>query len=249
MADSDAILAALLGNNPGAYDPISGFQKATAANDIYKMAAAPVLGAKFDTSTWSPTETFGATAAQAFLGTLLHGLGQQKEDEQLMKIASIYPQLAKDPLSVAMPEGVDSNAFSALKLGMLRANQAKEEKLAEKYADAVFGLKIKEQEARLGELGKIKGRQEGYGFGPLGESEDLASTSAALDPEDPRYKIKQDKLKEVQSMGDAQARIEQLGPVKTYQELLPVYERMDALSTSTDKASVSTAVTLHPPLR
>ena len=199
MADSDAILAALLGTGGAGLDPLSNFQKATASNDMLKMAAAPVLQAKFDNSTWSPLQTFGTSAAQAFLGTLLHGLGQRQEDEQLMKVAAVYPQLAKDPLSVAVPEGVDSTAFNALRLGQLQKNAALEEARAQKIADAVFASQLKGEESRLTELGRIKGRNEGYGFGldsvTAPNVAAVPGAAAAIkDPESPMYKISEDRF-------------------------------------------------------
>ena len=67
MADDYATLQAMFGglNQGASVDDIAGFQQTIAANDIYRQIAKPVLGAQFNTSTWTPNQTIAATAAQA----------------------------------------------------------------------------------------------------------------------------------------------------------------------------------------
>lgn len=122
MVDSNDILLSALLNGAGLNNQtpdISAFQKTVAANDLYQMAATPVLAAKFDTSTWSPGTTFGVTAGQAFLGSVLNELGNRRQGEQLAKVAEVLPSLYRNPAAVAVPEGVDSEAFGILKLGAM----------------------------------------------------------------------------------------------------------------------------------
>lgn len=121
MGNDNDILSALFGgaglNNTT--PDISAFQKTLQANDILSMASAPILGAKFDTSTWSPSTTLGVTAAQSFLGSLMNGIANRNQGEQLAKVAQVLPQLYRDPMSVGVPEGVDSEAFGGLKLSAM----------------------------------------------------------------------------------------------------------------------------------
>lgn len=130
MADLDTLMAFLGGGSGSNVSDITGFQNQIAQNDLWKVAAAPVLQAKFDTSTWSPMQSFGVSAGQAFLGTLLNEIGNQSESRQLEKVASILPQLYKDPLNTATPEGVDPKAFATLKLNTAtRADSARSAQL------------------------------------------------------------------------------------------------------------------------
>jgi len=124
MATDAETLALLFGGGStptkGIASDIAQFENILGKNDYWKMAAAPVAAAKFDTSTWSPGQTFGVSAGQAFLSSALNMLGQRSEGEQLAKVAKILPQLYKDPSSVAIPEGVDTEAGGALKLAALK---------------------------------------------------------------------------------------------------------------------------------
>lgn len=132
MADP-ASLAALLGlssTTSGSRGPadLDQFQRIVGENDYWKMAGNQLGGIKFDTSTWSPGETLGVSALQAFLGTALGAYGQHTEANQLASAASILPELYRNPSSVSLPEDMDSEAFGALKLNAIkeqavRANQ------------------------------------------------------------------------------------------------------------------------------
>lgn len=139
MADGqDALLAALLGGavQQRGYPDLDQFTNTLAANDLWKMAAAPVLGTKFNTSTWSNGETLAATAGQAFLGSILKGLGDRSEAQQLAKTAAVLPQLYSNPGSVLVPEGVDAEAFGKLKLSALKENAARTISTDTKTSDA-----------------------------------------------------------------------------------------------------------------
>ena len=127
MADPN-MLAAFLGgggSNSRGYADLNDFQSTIQANDPYRMAAAPVLGAKFNTSTWSPMETLGVTAGQSFLGAALNALGSRNEASQLNSLAGVLPQLYSNPASVRVPVGVDAEAFGRLKASALKENAIK----------------------------------------------------------------------------------------------------------------------------
>lgn len=123
MAPNDflsALLSGSSGSSTGSDAALNAFKNNLGQSDYYKMAAAPLLSAKFDTSTWKPAESFAATAAQSFLGTALQMLGQKSESDQLLKAAAVLPQLQRDPMSVGVPEGVDPGAFAALKMSAIK---------------------------------------------------------------------------------------------------------------------------------
>ncbi len=124
MADAD-VIAALFGGSNGSSRisaDLDQFESTLGKNDYWKMAAAPILGAKFNTSTWTPGQTIGTTAAQAFLGSILNVIGQRQEENQLAKMADILPQLYKNPSSVALPTDMDPEAFGKIKLSAIREN-------------------------------------------------------------------------------------------------------------------------------
>jgi len=122
----------MAGINGGAdLNDLSQFRSTIAQNDPWRMAAAPILGSRFNTSTWSPTQTLAVTGGQAFLGALLNGLGQRSEAAQIDRLAQVLPQLTADPLNTAAPEGVDEEAFNVFKTNQAIRNAATANKRAE----------------------------------------------------------------------------------------------------------------------
>ena len=136
MAASDAFLSALLGGVTGGVsktltdDPaLDAFSRTAASNSIYNQIANPILNTRFNTSTWSPTESAAVSLGQSFLGGLLGNLGRQDVAKQYETAASILPDLYRNPSAVSLPEGVDAEAFGALKLAALRDNAKRERQL------------------------------------------------------------------------------------------------------------------------
>lgn len=144
MAASDAFISALLGGIGGGSktltdDPaLDAFSRTAAENSIYNQIAGPLLSTKFNTSTWSPTETLGVSLGQSFLGGLLGNLGRQDVAKQYETAASVLPDLYRNPSAVSLPEGVDSEAFGALKLAALRDNAKRERQLQDSVIANVF---------------------------------------------------------------------------------------------------------------
>lgn len=135
----------ILGNvGPGAND-IAAFQNKVAANDIWSLLGSQIAGAKFNTSTWTPGESMGVTALNAFLGSALASYGANQQAAQLEKVASVMPQLYTDPMAAVAPEGVDTGAFTALKLGTAnRRGEALSKLMSEvKLAGAIEEAKTK----------------------------------------------------------------------------------------------------------
>lgn len=194
MAPNDflsALLSGSSGSSTGSDAALNAFKNNLGQTDYYKMAAAPLLSAKFDTSTWSPMESFGATAAQSFLGTALQMLGQKSESDQLLKAAAVLPQLQRDPVSVGVPEGVDPGAFAALKMSAIKDMFDR--------GEAVDKLKQQFILSRLGKQDDIA--LEVAAAGPLEKAKKLAEMEAinslpggaAANPSSPQYKVNQDK--------------------------------------------------------
>lgn len=194
MAPNDflsALLSGSSGSSTGSDAALNAFKNNLGQSDYYKMAAAPLLSAKFDTSTWKPAESFAATAAQSFLGTALQMLGQKSESDQLLKAAAVLPQLQRDPMSVGVPEGVDPGAFAALKMDAIRNMFQKDtalEKLKEQYVlgrlgkidDAQIEMQTAASLAKAKKLGEI-------------QAYDAVPGGAASNPESPQYKANQNK--------------------------------------------------------
>jgi len=117
---NDNLAAFLGGSGAGEYADLNQFEKTLGQNNTLRQIAAPVLGAKFDTSTWSPGQVAATTLGQAFLGTILSKLGENQVADQLGSAASVLPQLYADPASVNAPAGVDPEAFGQLKLSAMK---------------------------------------------------------------------------------------------------------------------------------
>lgn len=150
------------------------------SNNPYMQAAAPVLGAQFNTSTWSPGTTLGVTAAQAFLGNLLKGYGAIDSSQQLDKVAASLPALYADPLGTATPEGVDPQVYSQLRTNTVARQQAG------MAAAAAEERKAKEAAVLEGdkERERIRGKNEGWGI----ISGSKGSGPALIDPDSPQGK-------------------------------------------------------------
>lgn len=195
MSDSQtAFLQSLFANNGVGSDPtLNAFQKTVAQNDYWRQAAAPVLGAQFDRSTWTPTQNIGVSAAQSFIGSLLNSLGANSEAKQLQSAAAILPQLYADPNSVAMPEGMDPEAFQGLRLSAAREN-------------ILRGIKKQEMEQSI--IGDILSKRAGAQIalenaGPMKLAEktaELQALDASSSPDAPNRKNAQLNLENVESL-------------------------------------------------
>lgn len=177
MADSvlDAVYGGAFGG-PGLQD-ILGFQKSLQDNSFLRTAASPILGARFDASTWSPGTATAVTAGQAFLGSILNELAARDEAAQIQKVSAVLPSLYADPMSVLTPQGVDERAFSTMRLGAALNKEANKTALAQeliKQRAEAKGEGLKEQE-------KIGARLRAYGI------------NASSDPESPQYAAEKQK--------------------------------------------------------
>lgn len=119
-------------------DPLDEFTASLAANDIYSQMAKPIMGARFNTSSWTPGQTIAATAAQSFLGEALNLFGQRQEADQMAKVSEVMPSLYSNPLAVSAPEGVDPQAFGELKLGMQRERGKIQQSMVSEIAKDLF---------------------------------------------------------------------------------------------------------------
>jgi hypothetical protein len=196
MADSDyATLQAMFGglNQGASVEDITGFQNTIAANNIYRQIAKPVLGAQFNTSTWTPNQTIAATAAQAFLGSALNALGQRSESNQLESLAAALPSLYANPLGTPVPEGVDPMAFNTVRAQTLARgtaqNQVANQSAILDMFKANVDAKAAAESAKNAAKGKIEGENEAWG----------TTAGGAENPESPKAK----KLTDLQSKFNA----------------------------------------------
>lgn len=134
MASNADMIAAFLGGagyggrggGIGDFADLNEFQNTLAKNNYYRLAAVPLLQTKFDTSTWSPVQSFGATALQSFLGSALNSLGQNYEAQQLAKVVPVLGDVYANPAQTPVPEGVDPEAFQQLQMSAIRENALRE---------------------------------------------------------------------------------------------------------------------------
>jgi hypothetical protein len=177
MADKDTI-AALMGglSSGGGVSELATLRNTIAQNDMWRQAAAPILGARFDTSTWSPGTTVGVTAGQAFLGALLNGIGQRSEAAQLEKVAQVLPALYEDPGSVVVPDGVDREAFGILKLGQMAKDEARTVAMQQDQMKRALDVLDAGRTEEAKTTGELKAKGEYY------------KQSGSEDPENPSVK-------------------------------------------------------------
>lgn len=130
MANEDILQAlynsgASVSRNRGPAD-LGQFEETLNRNDLYRQAAAPILGARFNTATWSPGQTTAVSFGQAFLGAALNALGNRSVANQMASVNSILPQLYANPSGYAAPDGVDSEAFQGLQSRLMQQKAVRE---------------------------------------------------------------------------------------------------------------------------
>lgn len=186
MGDAETLAALFgVGGTKGAYADINQFEDILAKNNLWRRASAPLSAAKFDMSTWSPTEQIGVSAGQAFISALLNGLGQRSEANQMSLAAKVLPQLYRDPEAVAVPEGLDPEAFGALKLSTIKEKAAQDFQ-KEELKTKLFAEMFSRNPALASQLMPTKAKDFGL---------DVAIPQMGEDPDSAAYKIAQDKRK------------------------------------------------------
>ncbi len=206
MADKDIIAALMggMGTSGGGGSDLGALRSTIAQNDLWTQAAQPILGARFDTSTWNPGTTLGVSAGQAFLGALLGGMGQRSQAQQLEKVAQVLPALYENPGAVVAPEGVDREAFGILKLGEMAKNQARTVALEQDRLKRSLDIMDAGLKKKIETKSEIEGKQEAY------------KQSGTEDPENPSVKSASElskqliNNKEVVDLGEVRNRIQVL---------------------------------------
>lgn len=103
---------------------LGAFQQSVQQDDVYGMTGRSLMGWQPDMRTWSPATQGITSFTKAFLGGLMQNYARNNASEQLASVVSVLPQLRNDPTNVAVPEGVDADAFNLLKgTAILRKEQ------------------------------------------------------------------------------------------------------------------------------
>lgn len=191
-------------------DPaLNAFANTLVDNNLYKLAASPLLSAKFDTTTWKPATTLGVTAGQAFLGAMLQGLGQNWEAEQLNKASAILPQMMENPASVAMPEGISSAAFEKMRLAATREKVLRDAESAS-VAQKLFG------QAKFEDFKKQLDLQ----YGPQIKAAEKAAELGVLGPDNPDLPANKAAKETMKALDDLRKEFNGLPDVKTFSTVL-----------------------------
>lgn len=119
------------GSDPG----LAQFQSDLERTNPYRMAAAPLLSTRFNTSTWSPMQAALVPFVQGLVGGGLQQYGSQYEARQLESVKPILAELYRDPESVAVPEGVNREAFETYREQAIRERELRKIKDAERDAE------------------------------------------------------------------------------------------------------------------
>jgi hypothetical protein len=125
------------------------FNKQVQGNSLSGIASQAIGGWSPNMTTWSPTEQGIGSFGKTFLSALLGNYARKDASDQLSKVVSVLPQLGANPNSVAVPEGVDADAFN-----MLKGKAALGDMMA-----SVLGKQQKEVAKN-----KILGELEAYGY-------------------------------------------------------------------------------------
>jgi len=185
MSDADLLKYLMAGQQVVDPNDVMGFAQQISASNPYRLAGQGLAGARFDTRSWSPLESFGTALAQAFVGGALNNYGQQQDARQIRAVTSVLPDLTSNPLEVATPEGVDDSAFDILRLNVASKNMMREKQATSKLAELQLGNLLETQAA-----GDKKRAEVGA---ELGAKNDFYAKLGVEDPDSPKVK-RQDKL-------------------------------------------------------
>lgn len=150
---------------------------------------------------WQPNYTNmnagqGAATAfgRAFMQGILSNYGQNRVADQVSKVVGVLPQMQQDPINMAVPEGINENAFNILKGNAI---------LKKAQRDALLGDQTRVNVADM--LKTVLG--EGVKSGMITPIEALqamttgdfskigaTATDPNLNPNNPAYKVNQDRM-------------------------------------------------------
>lgn len=184
---SQIFAQSLLTGGVGGDPALNAFEKTINQNNYWNMAAAPVLGMRFNTSTWNPGTTLAATAGQSFLGAMLQGLGAQSNARQIDAVTQRLPEIYANPGSITSIPGVDSEALAGLNVSAARENilrGAKQQELQQSVIADLFGKRaaaaldieaagpkaLAQEKAKLDAMGLTSGGLENNPDSPQGKA-------------------------------------------------------------------------------
>jgi hypothetical protein len=94
---------------------LAQFNQSVQQGSIPNILGDSILGAQFNTSTWSPAQAGTTAFLQGLFGAGLKQYAKNDAASQLAAIRPLLPQLSMNPSVVAIPSGVDEAAFNALR--------------------------------------------------------------------------------------------------------------------------------------
>lgn len=171
----------------------SAFQNSVVQNDPYGIMGRSLASWQPNTATWSPETTAATAFGKAFLAGMLGNYARQNAADQINSVAAVLPQLQKDPMNLAAPEGVDSDAFAALRGTAILKNYQNQILSGQANSKGVSEL-MQTVLARGVESGNISPAQA-LKAAQSGKYDDIMNTTAGpLDnPNSPAYKLDKDK--------------------------------------------------------
>lgn len=137
---------------------LGAFNQSVQQSDPYGIAGRSLAAWTPNTSTWSPTESGITAFTKSFLSGILGNYAQQRSADQLNSVIGILPQLESNPMSVAAPEGVNSDAFAALKGSAVLKNYIGQESKKQTLKDllkSVIGPAIQNRDMAISDAVKL----------------------------------------------------------------------------------------------
>lgn len=165
------------------------FNNSVQQNNTFGLVGKSLGAWQPDMSTWSPVTQGVTSFGKAFLSGLLGNYARQNASDQLSKVVTALPQLRTDPYSVAVPDGVDADAFNVLKGSAILKNDALNTQRQNALSDLMQKVGIAGLTKKAEIMGEAQGKEAIYG--------DLKN-----DPNSPQYKVEKDKLDTLDTLRD-----------------------------------------------
>lgn len=212
----------------------SAFQNSVVQNDPYGIMGRSLTSWQPNTATWSPETTAATAFGKAFLAGMLGNYARQNAADQINSVAAVLPQLQKDPMNLAAPEGVDSDAFAALRGTAILKNYQNQILSGQANSKGVSEL-MQTVLAKGVESGTISPAQA-LKAAQSGKYDEITNTTLGpLDnPTSREYKLEQDKIK---GIDDLRSKFEAKQEVKDFSTIQAAASALSGALKDTGKVS------------
>lgn len=163
---------------------LAAFNQSVTQSDPYGITSRTLNSWAPDTSTWSPVESGVGLFAKSFLAGLLGNQARQNAAQQTNALISVLPQLRSDPMNVALPEGMNPEAFANFRGTAALKNYLAKEQEAQTQKKFDSDLLARMLGKRADVIGEAVGKRDIYGPNTFDPDSPAAKQLSAIKAEE-----------------------------------------------------------------